>query len=394
LKGKKMPVPKTLTPILAKRKFEKRQELRAMAKDMGISVHKLALELSIDREIGLANKEFTRNLPAEMQWDESNDSRGRKVAKRQLRRENPELVKAQRIDREQLPEWNAVIRDAIRNDASVKMARKIFRAIPRESSAIVITRPEWEIVRIARPEKALNKAAIERQLRKAEMLAHSAIEKASEAKKLADAKTVLKRTPKALKVNAERLAGLADVELAKVRKVQHQLRKAELQKVADNKVIVPVKDIRISLRPQSMANSVARALLEIPERQDVHPFTEFVRIRDHRQFSPHSYESQPERDYRRYVEMMERIAELESEKEIRAERRERYFREQAEKAMAEFWAQKEQQERERKEKAKQRMANNRANWSPERKAIERMNNKESQRRAKIRNSKAPKGKGK
>lgn len=358
-----------------------------MAKDMGISVHKLALELSIDREIGLANKEFTRNMGVTMQFDESMTPRERRIAERQLRREDPVLVNAQTIDREQLPEWNAIVRSAISNDPSVRMARKIFRAIPRESSAIVITRPQWEIVTIARPEKALNQKAIERQLRKAEMLARSAIEKASEAKKLADAKTVLKRTPKALKVNAERLAGLADVELAKVRKVQHQLRKAELQKVANGTVIVPVKDIRISLRPQSMANNVARALLEIPERNDVHPFPSQIRIRDHRQFSPHSYESQPERDYRRYVEMMERIAELEKEREIQTERRERHFREMAEKAMADAMEQHEKQERERKEKAKRRMANNRANWSPERKAIERMQNKESQRRAKLKKGK-------
>jgi hypothetical protein len=375
-----MPTPKVLTPAMAKRKFERKQELRAMAKDMGISVHKLARELSIDREIGLANKESRR-----ITGNESNEnSRQRmvdRVAEKVFIGTNSE--KAFGYARE----WSELQRRSANSDPAVIAARKIFRAIPAGKDAIVITRKGWEVVQIARPEKALNQKAIERQLAKVEKVANSAIEKANSAKELADAKTVLKRTPKALKDNAEKLAGYADTEMAKLRKVQSQLRKAKKQHSASNLVIAPVKDIRISLRPQSMANSVARAMKDIPERQDVHPFPSQIRIRDHRQFSPHSYESQPERDYRRYVEMMERIAELEQEREIQAERRERYFREMAEKAMAEFWEQHEKQERERKEKAKARMANNRANWSPERKAIERMRNKESQRRAKLKKGK-------
>lgn len=375
-----MSVPKTLTPELAKRKMERKRELRAMAKDMGISVHKLALSISIDREMKLANKDSRR-----ISGNESDEKSRRRMIDRVAEKApiGTNSEKAFEIARE----WNDIQRRSANSDPAVIAARKIFRAIPREKDAIVITQKGWEKVVIARPEKAMNQKAIERQLAKVEKSAMTAIEKADTAKQLADAKTNLKRTPIAVKQNAMRLAAIADGELAKVRKARAQLSKAKAQKVHSGMVIVPVKDIRISLRPQSMANNVARAMKDIPTRKDVHPFTEQIRVRKTRQFSPHSFESQPEKDYRLYVENMERLAELEKEREIRAERRERYFRELAEKAMAEFQQEKERQEKERKEKARIRMANNRANWSPERKAIERMQNKESQRRSKLRNAK-------
>jgi hypothetical protein len=366
--------------MATKTKDDMREEMRAIAKDMGISVKKLALGISIEREMKLANKESRRNSR-----NESTKATRTKMVDR-VAEKFPVHSNENSRTNDYSREWSQLHRDAIANDPAVIAARKVFRAIPRESSAIVITRPGYEVVKIAKAERALNPVTISRQLAKAETRAEKALAKADNATAVMHKRTNLERVPIAERANVARLNKLADKEIARIALLRKRLAKANAQKQEMGMTIVPVKDIRVSLRPQSMANAVAKALLEIPDRKDVHPFRELPKIRNARQFGPHSYESQPEREYREYVEMVEREQKREAILEADRARREQWFREMAELAEREAMAQIEAQREARREADKLRKRNARANSTEATRAIEAMRKRESRRNAKIRNA--------
>jgi len=366
--------------MATKTKDAMREEMRAIAKDMGISVKKLALGISIEREMKLANKESRRNSR-----DESTKQKRAEMVDR-VAEKFPVHANENSRTNDYSREWSQLHRDAIASDPAVIAARKILRAIPRESSAIVITRTGYEVVRIAKAERAMNPVSISRQLAKAEKRAETALAKADNATAVMHKRTNLDRVPIAERENVARLARMADKEIARIAILRKRLAKANAQKQEMGMTIVPVKDVRVSLRPQSMANAVAKALLEIPARNDVHPFRELPRVRNARQFSPASFESQPEREYREYVEMVEREAKREEILEKDRERRAQWFREMAEMAQREFEAQREAQLTARREADKLRKRNARANSTDAQRQIDAMRKRESRRNSKIRNA--------
>lgn len=362
-----------------KTKDDMREEMRAIAKDMGISVKKLALGISIEREMKLANKESRRNSR-----DESTKAQRTKLVDN-VAEKFPVHSNENSRDVDYSREWSKIQRRAIANDPAVIAARKIARAIPANSSAIVITRVGWEVVQIAKAERALNPVTISRQLAKAEMRAEKALAKADNATAVMHKRTNLDRVPIAERDNVARLNKLADKEIARITLLRKRLAKANAQKQEMGMTIVPVKDIRVSLRPQSMANAVAKALMEIPARNDVHPFRELPKVRNNRQFGPHSFESQPEREYRQYVEMMEREEMRETLIAKDREFREQWYREQAEIAQREAIAQIEAQKQARREADKLRKQNSRKLTSDAQRQANAMRMRESRRIAKLKN---------
>jgi hypothetical protein len=181
-------------------------------------------------------------------------------------------------------DWARISRDAMRNDPAAIAARKISRAIPVTKDAIVTTKRGYAIVTISRVERAANVETIRRQLYKAVALESAAMDKRATAEDAEARKTHLGTdgtgyAPKAVKAASKRLSGVADREHARVRKLRVKLARAASQQVAQNLTYSRVGDVRLSLRPQSMANRVALIVADIPARKDVHPFRELPHIR-------------------------------------------------------------------------------------------------------------------
>jgi hypothetical protein len=176
-------------------------------------------------------------------------------------------------------EWSTALRNVMRESKAAIASRKIVRAIPATKAALVTTKVGYEIVTISRVEKAANVDAIRRQLARAIERENEAMEKRATAEDSEARKTNLERAPKAAVAASKRRSAIADREHARVRFLRRRLARATSQRVANNLTYSRVGDVRLSLRPQSMANQVARLASDIPARNDVHPFRELPRIR-------------------------------------------------------------------------------------------------------------------
>jgi hypothetical protein len=176
-------------------------------------------------------------------------------------------------------DYARISRDAMRNDRAAIAARKIARAIPADKAALVTTARGYEIVTISRIERAASIPAIERQLKTAIARQEAAMNNHENKAAIAARKTILARTPKEAAVRAARAAGIADRHTARVRYLRRKLNAAKRQQTAQNLVAVRVGDVRISLRPQSMANRVARLVADIPTRKDVNPIRDYLKCK-------------------------------------------------------------------------------------------------------------------
>jgi hypothetical protein len=176
-------------------------------------------------------------------------------------------------------DWATAMRNVMRESKAAIAARKIARAIPATKDAIVTTKVGYDVVTISRVERAANVAAIRRQLIKGIQRERAAMNARAEQEDIEARKTNLERAPKAVVRRSKRLSAVADREHARVRFLRRRLARATSQRVANNLTYSRVGDVRLSLRPQSMANQVARLVMNIPDRKDVHPFRELPRIR-------------------------------------------------------------------------------------------------------------------
>lgn len=240
--------------------------MKSVAKDMGISTRKLARDT-------LAARALVETKPRNRVIDQNDD--------KAVRRNSDSVAEKYgtfKFDKA-ANEWARISRDAMRNDKAAIAARKICRAIPNDKAALVSTRRGYEIVTVSRVERAANVATIEKQLARAIEAEAEAMEKRADRVAVAEKRTNLNRTPKADKARANRASAVADRHSARVRKLRHKLNAAKSQKSAANLVAIRVADIRVSLRPQSMANRTALAVLELPTRKDVNPIREYPRIR-------------------------------------------------------------------------------------------------------------------
>lgn len=236
--------------------------LKGIAKDMGIPVSRLMRDVGM---LKLAGIEIP-NMPEEKKTiDRNADNVSEKFGTFQS-------DKAANI-------WAGISRDAMRKDPAAIAARKICRAIPRDKDALVSTKRGYEIVTISRVERAANIATLEKQLAKAIKLEAEAMEERAAKVAIAAKRTNLDRTPKADKARANRASANSDRHSARVRHCRKKLNQAKQQKSARGLTAIRVADIRVNLRPQSMANRTALAALELPARKDVHPFPEYPRIR-------------------------------------------------------------------------------------------------------------------
>lgn len=236
--------------------------LKAIARDMGIPVSKLR------REVG--NAKIARlSIPQRAEEKKTIERRADNVA---------EKFGTYKFD-SAANEWSRISRDAMRNDKAAIAARKIIRAIPADKAALVTTRRGYEVVTISRVEKAANPDTIRRQLEKAIEREKAAMNRRADAEENEARKTNLKRAPKDAVRLSKRLSAVADREHARVRKLRRKLARATSQNVARGMTYSRVGDVRLSLKPQSMANQVARLCADIPARKDVHPFRELPRLR-------------------------------------------------------------------------------------------------------------------
>lgn len=266
--------------------------LKDVARDMGISTRKLARETLSARAMA--------DTPKPKLALDQNDARA--VSR------NSDRVAEQfgtfASDRENA-EWATVMRDAMRNDRAAIMARKIARAIPATKDAIVTTKLGYDVVTISRVERAANMATIRRQLDKAIQLESDAMNRRHNVEAIEAAKTNLNRAPKAAVAASKRASAVADREHARVRKLRRKMARAASQRVANNLTVARVGDVRLSLRPQSMANQVARLVMDIPDRKDTHPFREFPRVRAVTATSAIPTKWNPEAEYIRYLDLLE-----------------------------------------------------------------------------------------
>ena len=170
-------------------------------------------------------------------------------------------------------------RQAVKNDRARIASRKIAKALPLTADAVVTTFVGWEVVEVRKVVKADNPDAIARRLSSAVAREAKALANRAEAEAIAEAKTVMGRTPKAEADALEIAKARADREIARVAKLRKQLALATGAKVADGLTSFPVGEVRVSLNPQSMANRVAKLATALPARKDVHPFRYELRER-------------------------------------------------------------------------------------------------------------------
>lgn len=281
------------------------RELKAVARDMGIKPRELAREILSARAM--------EESPKTKKAIDQNDAKA-------VRRNSDKVAEkfgTFEFDRDN-NEWSRVMRDAMRNDKAAIMARKIARAIPATKDAIVTTKLGYDVVTISRVEKAANVDVIKRQLAKAIQQESDAMNRRANVEAIEARKTNLGRAPKAVKAASKRLSVVADREHARVRKLRRKLARATSAKVANNLTYSRVGDIRLSLRPQSMANQVARVIMDIPDRKDVHPFRELPRVRAVTATSAIPTKWNGEAEYIRYCDLLE----LEETRRIARERHE------------------------------------------------------------------------
>lgn len=223
--------------------------------------------------------------------------------------------RADELKRKRAQNW----RNIAGQDKAVIAARKIFRAIPATTNAIVSTRIGWEIVTISRAERAENVETIRKQLARAEATEAEAMEARAQSEAEAERRTILKRVPRENSEAVKRNSALADKASARVAKLRKRLNHASAKHVALGLTAERVGDIRVSLRPQYMANRTAKLVRELPTREDVHPFRYELKLR-HGARIPFGYVSQPEAEYERYLAMVEAEAIRERAREIARER--------------------------------------------------------------------------
>jgi hypothetical protein len=242
------------------------RELKAIARDMGIPVNRLR------RDTGML-KIARLEIPAMVEDPKTVLNRADNVA-----------AKFGTFKFDATANKDAqLLRDLMRRDPAAIAARKIVRAIPADKAALVTTAIGHEIVTISRVERAASVPAIERQLKVA--IARQAVAMKNHENKAAIAarKTILDRTPKEAAVRAARAAGIADRHTARVRYLRRKLNAAKRQQTAQNLVAIRVGDVRLSLRPQSMANRVARLIADIPARKDVNPIRDYLKCKHARE---------------------------------------------------------------------------------------------------------------
>lgn len=238
------------------------RELKAVARDMGIPVARLRRDVG---NLKLARLEIPQRA---------------EDTKTQLRRADNVAEKFGTFAIDGRANKDAqLFRELYRTDKAAIAARKIVRAIPATKAALVTTRIGHEIVTISRVERAANIDSIRRQLARAIERETAAMEAREIAEATEARKTNLNRAPKAAVEASKRRSMLADREHARVRFLRRKLARAASQRVASGLTVSRIGDVRLSLRPQSMANQVARLVMDIPDRKDVNPFRELPRIR-------------------------------------------------------------------------------------------------------------------
>lgn len=296
--------------------------LKAAAKDMGISVREFARMVNCAKEIEGWNRTKPRR--------ELNQNDEKAVA-----RNSDKLAEKFGTVQSDIagygPEWAREIRDAIRLDPTYKIARKIHRAIPVTSDAIVTTKVGYAVVTISRVENAPNMRSLEKRYQIALMREKQAVMNLQAISEAAEKRTALPGyTPKADK----KALGIAAAKVTKAHNktmtARVRLNMARELKQAAGKTAIPVGEVRTSLNPQSMANRVARIVHEIPTRKDVHPFREFPNVQRVGTSSIDASQWRPENAYLLY--------EVEREREARKAEIREIARARAEKAAAEYEA--------------------------------------------------------
>jgi hypothetical protein len=235
---------------------------KGIAKDMGIPVARLLRDAGMMKVMRLENVELREDV-------KDVERRADNVAEKFGTFNSDKAANT----------WARISRDSMRNDKAAIAARKIIRAIPRDKAALVTTARGYEVVTIHRVERAANVDAIKRQLAKAVEIEKAAMAARESAESDEARKTNLNRAPKAAVSRSKRRSAVADTAHARVRFLRRKLARATSQKVARNLTYERVGDVRLSLRPQSMANQVARLSANIPARKDIHPFREVPHIR-------------------------------------------------------------------------------------------------------------------
>lgn len=207
-------------------------------------------------------------------------------------------------------EWATVLRDAMRNDKAAIAARKIIRAIPVELDTVVTTKLGHEIVTINKVETVPNPERIQAKLEFAKTRADRARAKLAEAIAQAESKTVLNRVPKELQERVDSRAAVLDKYNSRVTQLTKELADASKGHSAAGLRYSRIADVRLSLRPQSMANRVAVIARSLPTRNDVHPFRELPTIHAVTATSFVGGIESPDGAYLRYERHLEHMAEL------------------------------------------------------------------------------------
>lgn len=294
--------------------------IKAAAKDMGMSVREFSRMVNCAKEL---ERETKPRGPINQNDEKAVSRNSDKLA------EKYGTVKSDIAGYG--PQWSRELRDAMRNNATYKTARKIARALPVTAAAIVTTRVGWEVVTISRVENAPNIKALEKRYRVALARETSAVANLQAISERAEKRTALenyvpKDDKKALAIAAAKVTKAHN----KTATARVRLNTARELKSANGLTAVPVANIRVSLNPQSMANRVKLATREIPARKDVHPIKEFPNVQRVATSAIDASNWRPENAYLLY--------ETECERERERERIREIARERAEKAAAEYEA--------------------------------------------------------
>src|SRR4030095_7397621 len=194
--------------------------------------------------------------------------------------------------------------EALRNDPAREFGAKVLKAIPRDKSAVVVTRPGWKTAEIHRVYKAESLPPLERKVEKARASAKAATEAYAEAEEAKARKTTLKRVPKAEAREAELRGAIADKANVKLRKLERKLVKATKAAKAAGLSHETIGNVDDYLRPVYLRKRVAKLSQKLELRKDVHPFRNEVKAR-HIPKVPFGFVSQPEAEYLRYLAEVE-----------------------------------------------------------------------------------------
>jgi hypothetical protein len=316
---------------------EQRQVLAALrqaARDMGVPARELADMVRAERVMMEAEAPVITARPTSA--PEAPDSIRKQADKVS---EKFGTFRADELKRKRAQNW----RNIAGQDKAVIAARKIFRAIPSTTNVIVSTRIGWEIVTISRAERAENVETIRKQLARAEAIESTALDARAQAEAEAERRTILKRVPRENSEAVKRASSVADKASTRVMKLRKRLSHASSKHVALGLTSERVGEIRVSLRPQFMANRTAKIVRDLPTREDVHPFRYELKLR-HGARVPFGFISQPEAEYLRYLAEAEAEAIRERAREIAAERQA-----EAERARIALWEAEQLQAREAQE---------------------------------------------